>query len=360
MMIPDIQNSDKVRTFIRAANEYMSATDTDGIGYAAITDKNELVGERWRNPDDAFTVKTIDPNEVNKLAEIQDCILKYEANDYNSFGAEKFDQANMRAIIYHSRFATCDKTLQNLHPFVQDDIALIHNGVIHKPYPYQLTQSTCDSETILQGYIANNVKDDTLKMQYLSEKLSGYFALGIFAKTSQGNWILDIVKDNMASLDVMFVKELNTLVYCTDASIIADTCETLGWEISAEYSLQPNSLIRYDVTSGKVIEKHWFIREVKREVIDIPMKLMNARDYSDDIVIPRENSSLNNFVLPPEYDENDIAIDGDKEAMMRDGRIVQKITIDEYLRDNNTNESTQYVQYNNGSLVKKWAKGNKK
>jgi hypothetical protein len=87
---------------------------------------------------------------------------------------------------------------------------------------------------------------------------------------------------------------------------------------------------------------------------------IDARDYSDDFTIDRRTGEFNNFVLPPEYDEFDIAIDGDTEAMMKDGTIVNKITIDEYLRDNSTTDSTQYIEYQDNRLIKKWAKGNKK
>lgn len=257
MIIPNVKNTHNVRKFLKASKPGMVKGDKDGIGYAAVTSSGALAIERWLDPKDAFKApKDLAADEQQALDPLLS-LLEPSTSEYTAEGP--LNEA-WKAVVYHSRYATCTKSMQNVHPFTSGETALIHNGVISNPDAFGARNSTCDSESLLNGYIQNSVQDDLGNFQSVSTKLEGYFALGILSKTSLGVSILDIVKDDRASLYTCYIPKLGSMVFCTSASIIAAACKALKWRHGSFHKVKNNTAFRYDVMSGKLIDSISFDR----------------------------------------------------------------------------------------------------
>lgn len=249
------ETKDQAWEFTKAMAKEMSSPNSmekDGLGYAAIDSEGNLFGERWVKNADAFINRhpygsEIDSNILKKFK-----ILKRE-KVYGNFGTLN---DNIRSLTLHSRAATNQVNYKNTHPFVDGSTSLIHNGVIHNDDKFFKKYSTCDSEVILHQYVKHNVANKLGKFKKLAGKFDGYYVLGIFSKTNEGRVILDIVKDNRASLDAFFIKELNTVVFATpkyNSSPVEEACKTLGFTIVSKYEVMSNRIQRLDALTGETI-----------------------------------------------------------------------------------------------------------
>lgn len=234
--------------FLIQAKDYMTQHNKDGVGYAAHGEKG-LWGERWLDPDDAWLKESRKPfTKVDKIT--MDAFKGgLEANiKYNSFGKVDADQ-HTPAIIYHSRAATCEKNMANTHPFVRENTALIHNGVIRNTETLKMISSTCDSETILNEYVDENVADDADNITNIGKALFGYYGCAVLTTDSKGKRWLDIFKHD-APIHVAFINELKAMVFCTSDDIIRFTCKDLKLTYGHMFTVKNNSLIRIDAETG--------------------------------------------------------------------------------------------------------------
>lgn len=229
-----------------------NSAEKDGFGYAAIDAQGNLFGERWVDNKAAFKHQNPYGSEVDNTYLKKYKILSKERM-YGNFGV--FNE-NIRSITMHSRSSTNTVSYKNTHPFVEDFTSVIHNGVIHNDDKLTKKTSTCDSEVILHEYIKYNIANRPGKFKKVANRLEGYYALGIFSKTSEGRVILDIIKDNSAKLEAYMIKELNCVVFATpkfNGSSVEDACKTLGFEIISKYEVKANRLQRLDALTGETI-----------------------------------------------------------------------------------------------------------
>lgn len=242
--------------FAQEMGKLMSKGNSDGLGYAAITNEGKLFGERWLENKDAFAEAIVDttPFDDELFANLGEAIdgSKKEFNknkgEYNNFG--KFEPDKIVALTLHTRFATSPKGMQNTHPFVDNNVSLIHNGVIRNPEAYGMKNSSCDSESILQGYLKEDVVSDPANFQKVAEKLQGYYACGVLTNSETGP-ILDIFKGNSARLYAAFIKELNAFVLSTDDDDIKNTAKYLGFTMGEVYKINEGRFIRVNAITGK-------------------------------------------------------------------------------------------------------------
>jgi len=162
------KNRESVWEFMTRLAELMSVANSDGLGYAAFDKSGNIFGERWLVNHHAF-----------------DADAKTNQFTYNSFG-DNIKKNEAISIILHTRMATCEKGLKNVHPFidtltVNPNIALIHNGVIHNHKKLTKKFSTCDSEVVLHEYDYNDVQNDPKNLDGVFKKLKGWFACALFA-----------------------------------------------------------------------------------------------------------------------------------------------------------------------------------
>lgn len=244
LMITNIKHVDKTVEFVKLMGEKMSAYNSDGLGYAALSSSNKLFGERWFKNDKAFK-----PRKTTLSNPFGDAVSMKDSNPYSSFG--DIDLQNVKSILLHTRMATCDKTLANVHPFVKEDTALIHNGVVRNPETYKPTISTCDSEALLNGYLEYDVGKNPEELQSMISPLAGYWAVGLYTKVDN-TWILDIFKQG-ASLDVLYIHELEVWVFATNSYDVEEVCTKLGYKCSEKGEVHSNTHIRMNPLTGEVI-----------------------------------------------------------------------------------------------------------
>lgn len=283
MIMPGItdETKDNAWAFTKAMAKEMSApnaSEKDGLGYAAIDNEGKLFGERWVNNREAFQHRYSYGFEVDSNILKRFKILNKE-KVYGNFGT--FSD-KIRSITLHSRSATGTVSYKNTHPFVEGTTSVIHNGVIYNDDELTKKYSSCDSEVILHEYIKYNVANKSGKFKKLVNKLEGYFALGIFAKTNEGRVILDVIKDNTTKLDAFLIKELDTIVFATPkytSSPVEEVCKTLGFTIVSKYEVKGNRLQRFDAITGEALAYESFKPQEFTRTTHVPTNKWNTDSY---------------------------------------------------------------------------------
>lgn len=243
---------DKLWRFAVAASKHLSAaSDKDGFGYAAADANGALFGERWLDNSDAFIERTPPPeDETKRLAGFGDSL--WRTVKFNRFGSADPDAT--RALILHARFATCDRNIENTHPFVADNTALIHNGVISNAQMLKNKTSTCDSEVILHSYLEAAVGSNPGAIQQVADEVFGTYACAVLGTDDDGVAYMDIFKNKATGLVCAHVKELGATVFCTTLDILEKTCKEVGMTLSWSYWVKPSYLLRLSVKTGEVLK----------------------------------------------------------------------------------------------------------
>lgn len=253
-------NRNKSIELILAMSDIIGETMKDGIGYAAVNEMGDLFGERWHKSEEAFQERiesTLKNDALSIASSYQGALTPIgEPVKYNSFGPLDFDR--ITAITLHGRYATSSKDFKNTHPFVLNDTSLIHNGVIRNAHRFELKQSTCDSEAILNLYDKHKVKRFPSNIQSVSNQLEGYFACGVFTRTESGQRVLDIFKDETANLFAAFIKELGIMVFTTNIKDLNDACEITDLTIEHSFKVNAGHLMRIDPITGTVLHTETF------------------------------------------------------------------------------------------------------
>lgn len=236
---------------------FMTANDDDGFGYAAITKDGTLMGERWLDTELAFKYKEENKADKEIQSAIGEALMPLESG-YTSFGKPtKDNKGRAVALILHARWATCEKGLKNVHPFVEADTALIHNGVIsnhhvllNKYDPDNTRKSTCDSEALVYSYTKNQISSSPDSIKVLGEETSGYYACGVLTKDSNGTPIMDVFKSASASLYGTFVPQVGCFVYCTSEDILKNAIRNCGFTWQRMFKIKEGNLIRHNAVTG--------------------------------------------------------------------------------------------------------------
>jgi hypothetical protein len=234
----------------------MSDRDNDGLGYMAMTSKG-MFGERWFNPKDAFINRGEWTNIEEKIKETFDGVLE------GSQGYVPFKQNNeaatapIQSVIMHTRYATCEKAMKNVHPFYRDGVALIHNGVISNVRELKQISSTCDSEGILNSYVDNDVAKNPDNISKVGNFLRGSYTCGVLTRNAEGVGIVDIFRSS-PNLSACFIRELDALVFVTSEQMLIAACRSLGWKHGAFMQLKDDKMVRINAATGGRISSHKF------------------------------------------------------------------------------------------------------
>ncbi len=248
MAIPKItdENRDNCWVFAQLLGELISNGNTDGLGYAAFDKAGNIFGEKWLVNGTAFKdLMSLNKMTADKMQKIYsffgDRVLKHEA----------------QAIVLHTRAATCEKGIHNVHPFIDNvdtpTVAIIHNGMIYNDEMFTRKYSTCDSEVIAHLYAEHKAHESVAKISGFTEKMRGWYTVLALSKDATGKMVMDAFSDT-GRLGSYFIKELDTRVYSTWGSDVLKIANGLGMTAVDEQTIEAGTAFRIDVLTGEQIE----------------------------------------------------------------------------------------------------------
>lgn len=201
--IVEIENEKNAELFAKKAVPYITETDNHGLGIMRLGERGVHI-QRWLEP--PTVVRRKESPALMKYSKA----LKHQQNEAGT------KSKNLYALAIHGRFATCAKTLENVHPFYKDGTALMHNGIISNSDDYEKTVSTCDSEALLSQYLRENVKKNPHNLTEALRGMTGYYAAIAFSD----NGVIDIWRDDTATLFMAHVRGVGVVIATTKEIII--------------------------------------------------------------------------------------------------------------------------------------------
>lgn len=248
-IIPFIEQGKEAKAFklAEALTEHLTERDNDGFGYVALGDAG-LFGERWLDPNFAWGKAA--PEALKQYSHVLDAPALTETNRYGTRTKRVYGLA------LHARMATCDVSLQNVHPFVNESatIGLVHNGVINNSAAFPARLSTCDSESILTQYETHAVPDSFGALQTAVSELAGWYAVAAYSKDNAGRWYLDIFKESRSKLFCGYVHAIGGVVFVTNPDHLEDACAELKYKHSDIIEVTHNTAMRHDAKTGVLLE----------------------------------------------------------------------------------------------------------
>lgn len=285
-IIPHIQAGKEAKAFklAEALTGHLTERDNDGFGYVALGDAG-LFGERWLDPSYAWGKAA--PDALRQYAHVLNAPSMAEANSYGTRTKRVYGLA------LHARMATCDVSLQNVHPFVNETatVGLVHNGVINNSAAFPARLSTCDSESILTQYEAHSVPDSFRAIQQATSELTGWYAVAAYSRDSAGRWYLDIFKESRSKLFCGYVNAIGGVVFVTNPDHLEDACAELKYKHSEIIEVTHNTAMRHDGKTGLLLET---------------LELTPAQAYPP---FPKSGTWMNEIDDAPSYREDYAAID---------------------------------------------------
>lgn len=181
-------------------------TERDGFGYA-VQGKDGVFGEK--------TIAKSFQSRLGMRLKTPNSIIKAY---YSSFGKQS---APIGPMILHGRISTNEPGLINTHPMIIDNNYLVHNGVVTDHGPSYVKQTSNDSEDVLRRFL-NGTNE-------VEKYLSGYYAFGCIDSNKQ----LHVVRDNIATLFVAWINEIESFMFATTPDLIDDVCDDMQWTCDA-------------------------------------------------------------------------------------------------------------------------------
>jgi len=223
--------------------EEMSRTDKDG--YGAAWDSNNGLG--WIKSSYSRQL------EIPSFCE--------------GFSKASVMEGNGGPLIVHGRTSTNDVCLSNTHPFVDENFALIHNGVVESTKYKNSKGVTCDSELILKAFMYGGIEE-------VSAHIRGWYACAIIEKT-HNKTILHVFRDKWTKLYVGTLDQ--AYIFGTTENLI----ENVGGEVIA--LLKAETYCRF--VGNKVVHQQDFeskiatgLGEASRKALGYQHKYMSKKE----------------------------------------------------------------------------------
>ena len=143
--------------------------------------------------------------------------------------------------IFHGRTSTNAVTIQNTHPFVSEDLALVHNGIVIYSGKKRKKKGTCDSEDIFNSFTKGS------GWRELKKHYSGYAGLLLLRPDGE----ITIYKDETPSLYICKVS--GGFVVGTSAHDTASLAKILDDKPNAPWMLKSD--IATTCKNGKIESK---------------------------------------------------------------------------------------------------------
>lgn len=253
LLMTGIQDGLLALEFMKLMAKPMSFGNRDGIGYTGVKPNGELFSQRFRYNEHFMDIGSVMTPEISEALKPFESHLPAGALDPNYAQHGTPDFSEVKTLTMHTRMATCEKSLVNVHPFIDQDISLVHNGIIRNYDKLGLNKlSTCDSEAALQTYINQDVATAPSLAKKWLDLLEGSWAFGVLAKNQFGNRILDVVKGT-SSLYFLEVPGLGK-IFTTNDDDAKGVLREMNIDIPVAKSVEWNSMYRFDAITGELLE----------------------------------------------------------------------------------------------------------
>lgn len=231
LSVIDIRSHKAALNFVNACIPHMVERDQDGLGVMRLGERGLSI-QRW-----------LDPTNAPRRKGLPGGLARYEQLIPESYNEEGTIPQCPSAWGAHARYATCEVALQNVHPFVRDGVALMHNGVISNSEEFENTLSSCDSEALLTRYIEAKVPESLSNLNEALRPITGQYACIVFNEKGY----VDIFKDAATSLFIASVHNVGT-VFCTSDAIIREACKKLEITKPSVFAMKPFMALRWRPT----------------------------------------------------------------------------------------------------------------
>lgn len=254
-MMIGITDSELAQKMVRVIQPDLCDKDPHGYGLVLWdgSPRHAPKVRKWRNPEEAYTRWDIDPvRERGLLPWI------HGKPEYHEAGPE---QGPLKVILSHSRYATCAKTLRNVHPFQRRrdgwESTLVHNGVVDSLYGELDTEGSdaCDSMGLLSEYQAAGTPDDLAKASGIAERLGGWAAFGVITRrTGRGKGSEGFVDIGRSNAPLYVVQTHVGLIFTTIAEFGLKAARRCGVDVTGSWGLDDDQILRF-TPDGRVIAR---------------------------------------------------------------------------------------------------------
>lgn len=254
-MMIGITDSDLAQKMVRAIQPDLCDKDPHGYGLVLWdgSPRHSPKVRKWRNPEEAYTRWDVDPiRERGLLPWI------HGKPEYHEAGPE---QGPVKVILSHSRFATCAKTLRNVHPFQRRrdgwESTLVHNGVVDSLYGKLDTEGSdeCDSMGLLSTYQAVGAPGDLSKASGIAERLGGWAAFGVITRrTGRGKGSEGFVDIGRSNAPLYVVQTHVGLIFTTVAEFGMTAARRCGVDVTGSWGLDDDQILRF-TPDGRVVAR---------------------------------------------------------------------------------------------------------
>lgn len=236
-------NKKQLKPFIKRMSVLMTQTERDGFGYAAFG-SDGVFGERYLNVDN------IDLRGMNGKLAVgpNDADITQCPDIHNSFGAPR---PTFGGLVLHSRTSTNTVSLRNTHPFIDDNYAMSHNGIVDdvgEEDIEDLLETDCDSEIILVNYSMGGI-------ERVSKTVAGYYALGMIDLKTGG---LIVVHDATSSLYAGWIDKLDSYAFGTTRELVEAAMKFFKASPAAIDPVRDNIELVFD-NGGTLVEVNSFL-----------------------------------------------------------------------------------------------------
>ena len=248
------------------------------------------------------------------IAFIENNNIKFKKNVGKIFGLEKKiieKKIKGNSIIGHTRWATHGKpSLKNCHPFVKDNCALVHNGIIENyeeivkkfSLKNQNIKSETDSEIASELFnkILNDFNDPIKAIERVNKLLEGTFSFALLIKgtksiyaTKKGSPLVVGVSEesNSISSDVLALPDsTNEVIFLEENDIVEiNENECLIYNKNTErIKREKHKYISNNDFNTKGPFKHFMQKEIFHQPSSIQDTLLNFYDKkSNSIFLPK-------------------------------------------------------------------------
>jgi len=221
-----LSNLDKVKVtpkLIEAMRDLVCKTsDKDGFGFAVSSHQGNLWGDKTTTP------KTYSPYHKYELTISK---LNLTINSRLKFG---IPGNKNHALIAHGRYSTNTISIENTHPYVSKEYALVHNGVVSdvNNRVEHLCETDNDTEVLLHLWEKNQI-------EAIAKNASGYYALAILDRQGQ----LHVIRDSIAMLYLSYSRTIDSFIVATTEDILNSLSKEMRWSITKPELIKDNSYI---------------------------------------------------------------------------------------------------------------------